>query len=628
MPIKSSANFLKFYTSLWSEVSGICDCIDSHPSEKVCIVCNDYGGRFHSAISAELAYRGIKCEGCMGQREYACAAALEIFRHWSLWQLNRNVFAFVKFYQDLVAQEICHLDEFAAVNKKINSLLYRHLTSNCDVIFTAIESDKYLQRFLMQYDLKGKKVSILEFLSLICTIFGELLPESVLDELRGEFAPYDQLNCENLEILIKVVELALRESDCEKQNCSASGNVCILNARAGACGRYSLCVCSLTNLQNLDKFTEYILNKKNCIIFCTAKSCDDIPSHLRRVFFSFTGSILTADDFQKFSAEKNHTKIQCTPEEDVLQTKVAYDSRRNTCTEFDEYSYMLDLENAHRIACKTVEILLKNPTVAFYDHVLKLEGIYSHLDVELNGKILLGSVVHELLNVSERCCSMPTSEQFYSLIDKKWKKLWDGVALVHSAADVGVSYFALEIFQLAKYMAYKFANKIISMGYKFMATEVDPPNRTMSAKWLGDFALAGRVDCILSNKNFELNPDAAVNIFDFKTSNYDMLSVEKISSQLAEYIGIQVYMYGLVYKNAGFSGVGVQILRCDCGDVSPIGVDVFLGKSERIFAELSRIFQSGILGEKTIKNFSDATNLPIVTVTLPDDIVEKKLRIT
>jgi hypothetical protein len=565
----------------------------------------------------------------MGRRECACAAALEVFRHWSLWQLNRNIFAFVKFYQDLVAQEICHLGEFVTVNKKINSLLYRHLTSNCDVIFNAIESDECLQKFLMQYDLGGKKVSILKFLSLLCAIFGESLPESILDELKSEFAPYDQLNCENLETLAKVTELALRASAiCEKQNCSTNGNVCILNARAGACGGYNLYVCSLTELQNFDKFTEYILNKKNCTISCVAKSCDDVPLRLKRIFFSPTGSILTTDDFQNFSTEGNHTKTQCTSEDGVLQTKIAYDSRRNTCVGFGEYSHMLDLESAHRIACKTVEILLKNPAAAFYDHVLKLDRVHSHLDVEFNGKILLGSLVHELLNVSERCGRIPALEQFYSLIDKKWKDLWDGVASVHAAAGVGISHFALEIFQLAKYMAYKFANKIISMGYKFMATEVDIPNCPVSARWLGDFALTGRIDCVLSGKNFELNPDAAVSIFDFKTGNYDALSAEKISSQLAEYTGIQVYMYGLAYRNAGFSDVAVQILRCDCGDISPVGMDVFLGEGEQIFAELSRIFQSGILGEKVIRNFSNATNLPIAAVTLPDDVVEKKLKIT
>ncbi|MDR2721014.1 MAG: hypothetical protein LBB15_01865, partial [Puniceicoccales bacterium] len=78
MSIKNNANFLKFYTSLCSEVSGICDYINSHLDEKICIVCNDCMGKFYSAIGAELEYRGIKCEGYVGQRRHACAAALEI----------------------------------------------------------------------------------------------------------------------------------------------------------------------------------------------------------------------------------------------------------------------------------------------------------------------------------------------------------------------------------------------------------------------------------------------------------------------------------------------------------------------------------------------------------------------
>lgn len=116
--MRNNANFPKFYTSLCSEVSYMCDYINSYPSETICTVCHDCTGRFCSAINVELAYRAIRCEGCMGPREYACAAALEVFRHLSLWHLSRYIFAFVKVYQDLVAQEMYHHGEFVAANKK------------------------------------------------------------------------------------------------------------------------------------------------------------------------------------------------------------------------------------------------------------------------------------------------------------------------------------------------------------------------------------------------------------------------------------------------------------------------------------------------------------------------------
>jgi hypothetical protein len=38
MSMKNNANFPKLYTSLSSEVSGICDCIDSHPCKIVILV--------------------------------------------------------------------------------------------------------------------------------------------------------------------------------------------------------------------------------------------------------------------------------------------------------------------------------------------------------------------------------------------------------------------------------------------------------------------------------------------------------------------------------------------------------------------------------------------------------------
>jgi hypothetical protein len=539
-------------------------------------------------------------------------AALEIFRHWISWQTDRDIFAFLKFYQDLVAHEICCFDDFKIINKKINSILYRYLTPNCDLIFNALAEERSLQKFLNQYDLKKEKVSIVKFLSSLQRIFGDLLCEKLLKGLDGTFASYASIHCEKFEILAKVTEEFFKTHvHVVQRRPEKFANAAITNSRMAARDSYDLYLCSFTNCQNFNKFTEYVLAKKNCVITCIAKCWDDVPDLLRRKIFTAMGQLLSRNDFQNFQIKRNCIESMHATDGNILQTKIAYDSRNSNQTRLNQYSYMLDLGSPHSISCKTVEILLKNPAGVFYDHVLKLENVHSSFDTETGVKIFLGSFVHELLNVAGHCRAVPTLEQFYSLIDGKWEVIWQEMAAAYSATGINASYFVLEIFRIAKYMAYKFAEKIVSLGYKFIATEVKVPTCATLGERLCDFKLTGRVDCILSEENFTTNPQATINIFDFKTSKYDTLNPGKLSSQIAEYTGIQVCMYGLAYRSAGFERVNVQILRHDCENILPISLEALLGESHSLFAELAQIFKSGIIGEKPVKFATDTTNLPL-----------------
>jgi hypothetical protein len=87
-------------------------------------------------------------------------------------------------------------------------------------------------------------------------------------------------------------------------------------------------------------------------------------------------------------------------------------------------------------------------------------------------------------------------------------------------------------------------------------------------------------------------------------------------------------MYRLACKSAGFNEVGVQVLCYDCEYVSSIDINVFPDEGKQNFAELSQIFQSGILGEKPVKFTANMENLPFATATPSNDIVERKLKIT
>jgi hypothetical protein len=141
----------------------VCDFLGSNPEKKVCIFGNDCSSNFYSAITAELDYPGIRYDDFARPRKLACVATLEFFRHWISWKVSRDIFVFIKFYQDLIAQEICRFDESNAINKNINSLLCRYQAPNCDVFFSALGEEEFLQNFLSKYDLKEKKSRLQSF---------------------------------------------------------------------------------------------------------------------------------------------------------------------------------------------------------------------------------------------------------------------------------------------------------------------------------------------------------------------------------------------------------------------------------------------------------------------------------
>jgi hypothetical protein len=118
-----------------------------------------------------------------------------------------------------------------------------------------------------------------------------------------------------------------------------------------------------------------------------AKSFDEMLDLLRQIFFTFIGKMLAADDFQNCLIKRSCVGSYHGADADIFQTKIAHDSWSNVRKKFDEYSYMLDLESTHNIACKTVELLLKNPANTLYDHVLKLESVHFWLNIEVSKKI-------------------------------------------------------------------------------------------------------------------------------------------------------------------------------------------------------------------------------------------------
>jgi hypothetical protein len=499
------------------------------------------------------------------------------------------------------------------------------LTSNCDVIFSAFGEDRFLRKFLIRYDLKKDKISIPKFLFSLKTIFADLLPPEIADCLDVEFGHYDTDNCVEFKTLAKILQKILRTGIHYEEKQKYNFNVAMLSPRKAVCGCYDIYICSFTEPQNFDQFKEYILNKKKCIISCVAKNYGDVPVSLSQMFFCTTGNVLTMNDFKNFRSKGNYAKFDEEISTSVAQTKIAYDARRNVNTAFDEYSYIMDVKNDSCVACKTVEVLLKNPAIAFYDHVLKLENVNSSMDMEIGRKIFLGSFIHELLNISKRCQVIPILEQFYSKIDWKIQLTWKEIMSAYSAAEISVDYTIFESFSFAKYVAYKFAEKIVSLGFKFMKTEVDIPICVVLIDEFVELKLAGRIDCVLSDDNFDANRSADVSIYDFKTGNHEMLNSEKISSQLSEYIGVQLYMYGLIYKRLGYENVKVQILRHDCQIFPAIDMNLFFSESNRIFSKLSTIIRTGVLGEKEIKFGSGLANLPIATITLPGEIIKQKL---
>ncbi len=614
----SSNIYLNVYSSLHAEVAHICKNIKmfSNESLNTAIIITEPDSVFHTAICSELQYQNIFFQDyVINQRANNNIGITwkNVLIDWTRWQITRDIFSFSNFCDDLNSIAKISDDQIWELNKNLNHLSATYLTKNYDIISLKLPPE--LKSIFDQYDINSKIINLSNFLKSYEHIWGT----QYIKLIKEHFSPYDQNIEFSREILLKNLFSFLTSSEISFQK-DCKNFVSILPMQMVLHNVYDQIFCSLSNYDIINKqVLKFLLKKQGLNLSCCKNNQESCLSNLNK--------ITENNIFIQKHTDFKLPKLEPVANRDILQTKIAYDSRQNPDAKFDEYSYMLDSRNLAYLPCKIVEIFLKKPDKFFYENVLQ-NCNFNKLGISELKKIFIGSVVHELLNISpDRCRKLPTINEFYKCIDQKLKNLYRQIKTVYDSANIDINYHIREALNFSKYTAYKLANKILLLGYHYIGTEIVLPKNRHVVFDQRSIKLTGRIDCILSNQPFSITSpnNTTLNIFDFKTGTYDFLNLDKFSEQLKNYTGIQILLYGLALRNLGFNHVNIQILHPDKETTAPINIDTLVPLSEPFLKKMSNVLDERILGEN-IKSFTENLSyLPLAESTRTNAIILKKI---
>lgn len=581
-------------------------------SNNTAIIILNSTSRFYSAIRSELQYRSITFNDFTKEHSHLGCSNLVFIAilHWIEWQYKRNVFHFLKFCNDTTnTLNLFSEETVIELYKNLKHAAWKTLSIKYDVL--AKQLDPQIFEKVNEYDLGLEDLCIIDFLIKYEKIWENYVSDEHIRDIKNLFASHDFQQKISLETLLSTLSHFLLEkiqSSIEIKNKPQTCSTSLIPIDLIRKNIYSNYFCSLTdyksNTSYIDRWIKILSGKQNFVCSC----CVEADSSL---------------------ASKNTKPIITNKTTDIAQTKIAYESRNNSSIPFDKYSYILPFNQTIPLACKTIEIFFKNPKKFFYEN-FAVNCKLNTLHLQMLKRTFIGSLVHELLNISpNKCIEIPTLLKFNEEIEKKFTKYCQMLCAAHSKASILHLDFSLqEALNISKYIAYKFADKISSSGYKYISTEIPLPSNTKIFIENDPIYLTGRIDCILSHQPFSLTSPSMVtlNIFDFKTGNYDSLKESALDKQLNDYIGIQVFMYGVALKSLGFKNINVQIMHHDGKLLTPINITYFLSKGERFLKDLNIVLKSRVIGEnvKVFSNIGDNIFLPISESERTNEIIATK----
>ncbi len=604
-------NINKFF-SVREEVQFIIDNI----SNNTAIIILNPTSRFYSAIRSELQYRSISFNDFTKENSHLGCSNLVFIAilHWIEWQSKRNVFNFLKFCNDTTNTLSVFSEEIVIeLYKNLKHAAWKALSTKYDVL--AKQLDPQIFEKVSEYDLGLEDLCIKDFLKKYEKIWKNYVSDEHIRNIKNLFASHDFQQKISLKTLLFTLSHFLFEkiqSSIEIKNKSQTCSTSLIPIELIRKNIYSNYFCSLTdyksNISYIDRCIKILSRKQNFVYSC----CVEDDSSL---------------------ALKNTKLIIKNKTTDITQTKIAYESRNNSSISFDKYSYILPFNQKISLACKTIEIFFKTPKNFFYEN-FAVNCKSNMLHLQMLKRTFIGSLVHELLNISpNKCIEIPILLKFNEEIEKKFTKYCKMLCVAHDKTSILHLDFSLqESLNISKYIAYKFANKISSSGYQYISTEIPLPSNTKIFIEDDPIYLTGRIDCILSHQPFSLTSPSMVtlNIFDFKTGNYDSLKKSVLDRQINDYIGIQVFMYGVALKSLGFKNINVQIMHHDGKLLTPINMTYFLSKGGKFLKDLNIVLKNRIIGEniKVFSNIDDNIFLPIAESERTNEIIATKHRLS
>lgn len=619
------------FSSVLGGIRDICGKVKTLTDKKIQTLILVDSPIFYSAIRSGLQYQQILFNDATADCECKIDKFWQtILNDWIHWQVVRDIDSFSKFINDLNILNLISDTQASDLNKCLVKFSGNYLINKYDIVYHQLPRE--LKATIKPFDFGTEDVDIQTFLKKYGQIWAQIGNDHI-SAVKNLFTPYNQEVKFPLKILL--TNLAYFVSNTEDNGCNCQNSLVTILSVASEPNSHFLTpktnnsdqIFYIWSKKIIDirdkKVLRYLAKKKVLTIFCLQNELDACLNQLADV----------VDIHPTIANIQSPVRIYPEDSVNVLQTKIAYNSRHDADKAFDQYSYMLDLQSDTAYPCKMVEILLKNPKNVFYKNVL-IPETFSEFSIKKLKKIFIGTAVHDLLNISpNRCCELPEIEEFNNIIAQRFNSLFSKRKNIFGE---NFNHHVQESLYSSQFVAHKLAKQIVSYGHRYITTELVLSQNLKINFGQKFIKLNGRIDCILSDEIFSIDQpdkDATINIFDFKTGVYESLVPDKLPKQLEDYVGVQILLYGLILRELGFNNINLQVLCPDKRIMKPVSLSEVMSQCEWLFTKLGIIFDTGILGEN-IHTFADRapgdidSDLPISESSVDNATITLKKQIS
>ena len=333
--------------------------------------------------------------------------------------------------------------------------------------------------------------------------------------------------------------------------------------------------------------------------------------------------------------------------EDVSQTRVAYDARRDPAAPSGVYDFALRApsERIPILSVSEFEALLKSPALVWLKKYLGLEGA----DDDSNPwSAATGQWVHRWLahvagaDAGKKFVPLPDASEIDRNIRAAAEQKCAEIKLLCQSVGKQVPDWWNSGWQNAFCLARHLGAKLATVeGWPWMATEwtIDGAAPT---KVTGDVSLQfrGRIDLLLARHECKSLQTDELWILDYKTGASKKALVpakedaDRRKSQLHKKIldgsALQLGLYALAARHLGATDVFLSLLS---PVVKPVSPQLSVGDMDAeadIFQELARMQQTGVFGMRgpVRSAWTFTRNYPLATLAVDEDILEERWELT
>ncbi|MDR1433290.1 MAG: PD-(D/E)XK nuclease family protein [Puniceicoccales bacterium] len=608
---------------------------------------------------------------------------------WAEWQTKRDCQNFCRFCAELLANCSMENTEFERIMGDVTLLQGKCLSDNYDVLLEfANLKNVHSFDAVEKYDIHGEKFFLGNFCKKFTAAFEDILPANVLDALKEQGKCCHSGKVFSRKNLVRYfAEFATFDGRSFAQ--STGGNVTLLAANEAIGRSFSHIFAVGMDAKNFDNFganswlCDGTIEKINGGTLCEdcggttiRSSCNYLLSSAGRKYlqiaafndFARQGNLvlsfakkdhcnggtaqLPAKIFSAmlyeasgkfYSPEVEKQLLDCvdgttfrrfyrTPSalsaddmKSAVNCAASYSARHNLSLSLHPYCFGVDRKAGVKFSCKSLEYILKNPHVGFYDSVLRLPPMPWQI-TPTDKRIAVGSLVHEFLQIFEAGSSfvrkIPT-EAFIRNVDVRARRLVALMEKACAAADAAVPTDFARTVNHAAILAKRLIARLflIPNWQSFRSEYILPKDLSVSVCGV-ELKLSGRLDFLISSgtANGDDQLQSAVTIVDFKTGNDFELTEKNIKWHMQRYASLQLLLYGLALKATGFAHVKILILKPDSPQSnSAISIDYAIDMAQEPMAKLAKTIETGLIERqifgKTVRSYF-AHRLPTATTDL------------